>query len=405
MHDQNRHPQHDEHSGPLGPGDMAAPSGRLGRSSADGRAGTEDEHAATWRDQLIELSLPGLGMITASADPLLLVDPGSAGDAADWPDPADGVDDGPWDDDGMDFDGMDEDGWDEDAFRRRPPTSPPEPERVRRTLRERPPLELEHTWLVVPALGPVLPSTALEGTPVGDLSGRRSPMAPRTPAEEPAVRPSREGLQVGAPGEGGRRPPLSPRRGWFRLPAVAAALRARGGMVGRGALVGTRRDWFEPAVAVREDLLAAHPDQALESALAVAREFGQPAAVRIGPRGLDVIPTGTDPRVPLLEGLPVLVTARPIHCPLQGEDCEDPCRPVGGPWIRASQAAQIEWEARRSQALAVQGCGVCFGEALPPEPDQPQTPRLSRAVPVADLDRLHLRGGEVVRIDPLAGNR
>lgn len=329
-----------------------------------------DDVEASWRDQLVELLLPGVGAITAC------VDTPRNEDAP--PEP--------------------------EGFRRREPTSPPPAGTVRSTLAARPPLVLEHTWLVVPALGPVLPVDASGAEFVGDLSGSRPPVEIRGEGAPPP-RPSREGAQVGAPIGEGRRRPLSPRHGWFRLPAVAAALRKRAGMVGRGALVGPRREWFEPAVAAREDLLGAHPDQALESALATARELGQVAVLRIGPEALDVVTTGADPRVPPLEGLPVQVTARPSRCPLQGVDGCDPCRPVGGPWIRAAQEAQIDWEARRAQALAVLGCGVCFGEALPPEPDQPQVPRLSEAPPVVHLDRLHLRGGGSVRIDPLSGPR
>ncbi|GAP78931.1 MULTISPECIES: hypothetical protein [Brachybacterium] len=326
-----------------------------------------DDHAATWRDQLIELSLPGVGAVTAR------VDTGPTDTA-----PADAPAEG---------------------FRRREPTVPPARETVRRTLAARPPLMLEHAWLVVPALGPVLPVEEGVGL-VGDLSGLRPPVEVRGESALPA-RPSREGAEVVAPIGERRRRPLSPRHGWYRVPAVAAALRARGGIVGRGALVGPRREWFEPAVATREDLLGAHPDQALESALAAARELGQVAVLRIGPDGLDVHPTGADPRVPVLEELPLQVTDRPAQCPLQGEDACGPCRPVGGPWIRASQEAQLDWEARRAQAVGMLGCGVCFGEALPPEPDQPQVPRLAEATPVTHLDRLHLRGGGSVQIDPL----
>ena len=328
-----------------------------------------DDHAATWRDQLVELSLPGVGAVTAR------------------------VDTGPTD--------TAPDGAPAEGFRRREPTVPPARETVRRTLAARPPLMLEHAWLVVPALGPVLPVDGEGVGLVGDLSsGLRPPVEVRGESALPA-RPSREGAEVGAPIGAPRRRPLSPRWGWFRVPAVSAALRARGGIVGRGALVGPRREWFEPAVATREDLLGAHPDQALESALAAARELGQVAVLRIGPDGLDVHPTGADPRVPVLEGLPLQVTARPAQCPLQGEDACGPCRPVGGPWIRASQEAQLDWEARRAQAVGMLGCGVCFGEALPPEPDQPQVPRLAEATPVTHLGRLHLRGGGSVQIDPL----
>lgn len=326
-----------------------------------------DDHAATWRDQLIELSLPGIGAVTAR------------------------VDTGPTD--------TAPDGAPAEGFRRREPTVPPARETVRRTLAARPPLMLEHAWLVVPALGPVLPVEEGVGL-VGDLSGLRPPVEVRGESALPA-RPSREGAEVGAPIGERRRRPLSPRHGWYRVPAVAAALRARGGIVGRGALVGPRREWFEPAVATREDLLGTHPDQALESALAAARELGQVVVLRIGPDRLDVHPTGADPRVPVLEGLPLQVTARPAQCPLQGEDACGPCRPVGGPWIRASQEAQLDWEARRAQAVGMLGCGVCFGEALPPEPDQPQVPRLAEATPVTHLGRLHLRGGGSVQIDPL----
>ena len=328
-----------------------------------------DDHAATWRDQLIELSLPGVGAVTAR------------------------VDTGPTD--------TAPDGAPAEGFRRREPTVPPARETVRRTLAARPPLMLEHAWLVVPALGPVLPVDGEGVGLVGDLSsGLRPPVEVRGESALPA-RPSREGAEVGAPIGERRRRPLSPRHGWYRVPAVAAALRARGGLVGRGALVGPRREWFEPAVATREDLLGAHPDQALESALAAARELGQVAVLRIGPDGLDVHPTGADPRVPVLEELPLQVTDRPAQCPLQGEDACGPCRPVGGPWIRASQEAQLDWEARRAQAVGMLGCGVCFGEALPPEPDQPQVPRLAEATPVTHLGRLHLRGGGSVQIDPL----
>jgi len=326
-----------------------------------------DDHAATWRDQLIELSLPGIGAVTAR------------------------VDTGPTD--------TAPDGAPAEGFRRREPTVPPARETVRRTLAARPPLMLEHAWLVVPALGPVLPVEEGVGL-VGDLSGLRPPVEVRGESALPA-RPSREGAEVGAPIGERRRRPLSPRHGWYRVPAVAAALRARGGIVGRGALVGPRREWFEPAVATREDLLGTHPDQALESALAAARELGQVVVLRIGPDRLDVHPTGADPRVPVLEGLPLQVTARPAQCPLQGEDACGPCRPVGGPWIRASQEAQLDWEARRAQAVGMLGCGVCFGEALSPEPDQPQVPRLAEATPVTHLGRLHLRGGGGVQIDPL----
>lgn len=65
----------------------------------------------------------------------------------------------------------------------------------------------------------------------------------------------------------------------------------------------------------------------------------------------------------------------------------------------------MDWEARRALALAVQPCGVCFGEALPPEADQPQVPRLSHRASVVEISRLHLRGGEVVRIDPITPPR
>ena len=328
-----------------------------------------DDHAATWRDQLVELSLPGVGAVTAR------------------------VDTGPTD--------TAPDGAPAEGFRRREPTVPPARETVRRTLAARPPLMLEHAWLVVPALGPVLPVDGEGVGLVGDLSsGLRPPVEVRGESALPA-RPSREGAEVGAPIGAPRRRPLSPRWGWFRVPAVSAALRARGGIVGRGALVGPRREWFEPAVATREDLLGAHPDQALESALAAARELGQVAVLRIGPDGLYVHPTSADPRVPVLEELARQVTDRPAQCPLQGEDACGPCRPVGGPWIRASQEAQLDWEARRAQAVGMLGCGVCFGEALPPEPDQPQVPRLAEATPVTHLGRLHLRGGGSVQIDPL----
>ena len=359
----------------------------------------EDETAApaaTWRDQLIELDLPGVGPITASADPQLLRDAGDvahtagavhAADAAHAMDAADSV--------------HAADAANEVAFRRRQPTTPPSVETVRSTLQARPPLELEHTWLVLPALGPVLPTLAPDGMVVADVSGRESPFEVRVrPADGPA-RPSREGALAGAPVDGRPRSPQPPTRTWFRRPVVAGALRRRGGPVALGALVGPRRDWFEPAAAVREDLLAAHPDQALERALLIAVEHGQAAVLRIGPAGLDVIPTGSDPRVPALEGIELLVTARPAQCPLHGRDGEGPCRPLGGPWIRASQEAQVMWEARRSQALAVQDCGVCFGEALPPEPDQPRVPRLAPRTPVVEISRLHLRGGEMVRIDPI----
>lgn len=342
-----------------------------------------DSTALTWRDQLIELDLPGVGPISACADPELLREPAADGAGTD----------------GAGFDG------EEPAFRRREPTSPPPRELVLETLRGRPPLALEHTWLVLPALGPVLPTQSAEGNTFGDLSGEKSPFELRLDTGNGSGGPSPEGWRAGAltgRESGGIRPPQF---SWFRLPVVAAALRSRGVMVARGALVGPRREWFEPAAAARADLLAAHPDQAREIALSVARDQGQSAVLSIGPEGLDVIPTGTDPRVPALDGLPALVTRRPAGCPLQGSDCAEPCRPVGGPWIDRARRAQVEWEARRSQALAVQQCGVCFGEALPPEDGQPAVPRLAAREPVVSIDRLHLRGGDVVRIDPIAPNR
>ncbi|WP_422116386.1 hypothetical protein [Brachybacterium sp. UNK5269] len=312
-----------------------------------------DAFAATWRDQLIELDVPGLGPITASADPLL-------GETVPGPDQ------------------------EELGFRRREPTAPPEPAEVRAALQARVPLVLDHTWLVLPALGPVLPTAAAEGPTVGDLGGGAAPFEVR-------AGPVRDAAPAGG--------------GWYRLPLVAGALRRRAGMVARGALVGVGRDWFEPAVAAREDQLAVHPEQALETALHVAREQGQAAVLRMGPEGLDVVPTGADPRVPALRALPVLVTPRPPRCPLHGRDDAGACRPVGGPWIRRARQAQVDWTARRDQALGVLPCGVCFGEALPPGPDQPAVPRLSTRTPLPGLDRLHLRGGEVVRIDPLMPRR
>jgi len=360
---------------------------------------TDDDLTASWRDQLIELDLPGVGSITAGADPALWAESetsassGRVHDGTGDPDRDHAPDGGPE--------------GEAEAFRRREPTSPPDPDRVRETLRGRVPLDLVHTWLVVPALGPVLPTLSPEGTTIADLSGQEIPFEVRPAPDEAPPRPSREGVLAGAPRPGmpakGRRGPVRPpQHSWFRRPAIAEELRRRGGPVALGALVGLRRDWFEPAVAVREDLLAAHPDQALESALTVAVDHGQPAVLRLGPRGLDLVPTGADPRIAARQGQPLLVTARPAQCPLQGEDGCGPCRPVGGPWIRASHAAQVDWEARRSQALAVQECGVCFGEALPPEQDQPPVPRLGRRTPVVRISRLHLRGGEVVRIDPIA---
>ena len=354
----------------------------------------------SWRDQLLELDLPGVGPITACADPQLLTRPPALPSAA-----AD------------DAQGDAEDAEDEEedrAGRRRAPTSPPAPATVHAALRDRTPLALAHTWLVVPALGPVLPTLSPEGTVIADLSGRQAPFELRRTPEQSPTRPSREGVLAGAlppqlvthsgtgPHAGSRRWGVRPpQHSWFRRPVVASELRRRGGPVALGALVGPRRDWFEPAAAAREDLLATHPDQALETALRIAVDQGQPAVLRLGPGGLDVVPTGSDPRVPALDGLEVLVTARPAQCPLQGQDGCGPCRPVGGPWVRSAQAAQVEWEARRSQALAVQGCGVCFGEALPPAEDQPPVPRLSPRAEVPEISRLHLRSGEVVRIDPI----
>ncbi|GAA1486751.1 hypothetical protein [Brachybacterium fresconis] len=365
----------------------------------------DDPYAVTWQDQLIELDLPGVGPITACGDPALFAAPGTGG--------------GPWDanpetggpaDEAPAVEAPADEAPEETAFRRRRPTTPPPRRTVRTTLSGREPLELERTWLVVPALGPVLSSADALGTVVADLSGREAPLEVRPiRGEPPAAPPSREGARAGAPLDGpaggGARPVRSRDVGWFRRPAIAAALRRRGGMVATGALVGPRREWFEPAVAAREDLLAAHPDQALERVLRVAVDHGQVAVLRIGPGGLDVVPTGADPRVPMLSGLELLVTARPSPCPLQGKDDCAPCRPHGGPWVRSAQAAQLDWEARRAQALAVQSCGVCFGEALPPEADQPQVPRLGRRAAVTEINRLHLRGGEVVRIDPIAPPR
>lgn len=363
-----------------------------------------DPFAATWRDQLIELDLPGVGPITACADPRLLADPAAP---AAGPEPLD-AQDAEFDAQGAELDAQDAEGI---AHRRREPTAPPAERTVRATLGDRVPLALAHTWLVVPALGPVLPTLSPEGMVIADLSGDTAPFEVRSGPDGTSLRPSREGVLAGAPvprpaqddpaRQRDRRPARPSQHSWFRRIVVASELRRCGGPVALGALLGSRRDWFEPAAAVREDLLAAHPEQALESALRIAVDQGQSAVLRLGPHGLDVIPAGSDPRVPALEGLEVLVTARPAQCPLQGRDGAGPCRPVGGPWIRASQEAQVDWEARRSQALAVQDCAVCFGEALPPEPDQPPVPRLARRTAVPEIDRLHLRGGEVVRIDPI----
>jgi hypothetical protein len=55
---------------------------------------------------------------------------------------------------------------------------------------------LEHAWLVVPALGPVLPVEEAGVGLVGDLSGRRPPEEVRGESAAPA-RPSREGSGIG----------------------------------------------------------------------------------------------------------------------------------------------------------------------------------------------------------------
>lgn len=380
-----------------------------------------DPVAATWRDQLIELDLPGVGPITACAALPPVADapalrPAPTSQPGPGPEPGSASRLGPDPEpDEQDAEGIDRRRQEPTA----PPTSPPAARAVRATLAARPPLELAHTWLVVPALGPVLPALGGEGVMIGDISGRTAPfeVRPDTPQGPPGatVRPSSEGVRAGAPlpeavqrefARERRRAPVRPMSlSWFRRIVVADELRRRGGPIALGALVGRRRDWFEPAAAAREDRLASHPDQALETALRIAVDQGQPAVLRLGPGGLDVIPTGSDPRVPALEGLPLLVTARPAQCPLQGCDGAGPCRPVGGPWIRRSMEAQRDWEARRSQALAVQDCAVCFGEALPPEPDQVQVPRPARRTAVPEITRLHLRSGEVVRIHPLAPPR
>src|SRR5699024_7682969 len=105
-------------------------------------------------DQLIELSLPGVGAVTAR------------------------VDTGPTD--------TAPDGAPAEGFRRREPTVPPARETVRRTLAARPPLMLEHAWLVVPALGPVLPVDGEGVGLVGDLSGRPAAARGGAGRERPA---------------------------------------------------------------------------------------------------------------------------------------------------------------------------------------------------------------------------
>src|SRR5690606_38678717 len=69
-------------------------------------------------------------------------------------------------------------------YRRRRPTVPPAPQIVRATLRDRRPLELAHSWLVVPALGPVLPTLSPEGTIVADPSGGQAPFEVRGQSSE-----------------------------------------------------------------------------------------------------------------------------------------------------------------------------------------------------------------------------
>lgn len=309
--------------------------------------------ARTWHEQLIELTLPGIGAIT--------VLPAGA-------------------------------------------------DRTEEHLAERDRIALEHTWLVLPALGPVVPTDLPEGSFVADVSGR-------VPAQE--IRPRRpEGTE----------PILST---WLRLPQVRAALSPRGAITGVGALVGSDRAWFEPAVAVRADTLlpgpsdAPHPVDAeapglsgpsisaVDRALQVARGTGQAAVLRISEGTLDVIPTGIDPRVPRVETLGITVLSRPRGCPVTGAAQGQVCRPYGGPWVRAAMRAQATWEARRSLAVGLLGCDTCCGQALrsaPPAPaGTPLSPKLNppRLGPVRELealDRLVLRSGEVVRIDPMRGD-
>jgi hypothetical protein len=250
--------------------------------------------------------------------------------------------------------------------------------------------------VIIPALGPVIP-TSTPVVPFVDELEDGSILAIGAPDEAPAE-------------DGAESPRLGRHdRKWLRIQWVLDEISGERFLTGIGALMAEDRTWFEPAVALAHAPSAdVSPDAAQrgrelrDRALSAARACGQVAVLHVHDGLLDVVPTGLDPRVPPLRSEPARITRSPGMCPLTGDDENLPCRAEGGPSSEDDVRARLAFDGRRSLAVALLGCGVCHGRRRDDDGKGGAVPvPLPLTLPLGQIPRITVRTGETVEIDAL----
>jgi hypothetical protein len=328
--------------------------------------------ARTWRTQRISFEIAGLGRFSVTADPRSASpqDTGVDSGVPVPPEPGRGI--------GADVTG------------------------VIANERARDAVELPGEVIVIPALGPVIPTE----TPVVPTVEEREDGS--ILAIDAPDLPDPSDVAVPDPEEPVPSPVHRDDRKWLRSQQVLDRVWREGVVTGSGALIGEDRTWFEPAVAVMRASDATRGRapgteiDLLELGLEVARDRGQVAVVHVHEGVLDVIPTGLDPRVPHLRDQPARTSVWPGMCPLTGIDEFSPCRAEGGPDGDEDIRARLAFDARRSLAVGLLGCGVCHGRGRSDDGHgRPVDVPLPLALSLAQIPRITLRTGETIEIDAL----
>ncbi|MBK0331688.1 hypothetical protein I8D64_09760 [Brachybacterium sp. MASK1Z-5] len=377
-----------------------------GGSTTDAQPGFVTDVAQTWRTQRLSFEIAGVSRVSVTADPRTAA-PETLGPQADVPP--------------VPFD----DGCAGPDQAQHPPVSTgigAEVSRVIANERARDELALPGEVVLIPALGPVIPTSAPVVPTVEELEDSSilaidapppegpEPLDPADPSDLPSAL---DPVDPAGPPEGAEdalpEPVRRDDRKWLRSQQVLQAVWGPGVVTGSGALIASDRSWFEPAVAImREaDVLgsarAGEDVDLVEIARCAARETGQVAIVHVHDGVLDVLPTGTDPRVPHLQGLPTRASRWPGMCPLTGVDELRPCRAEGGPGGEEDIRARLAFDARRALAVGLLGCGVCHGRG---RTDDGQGNDVDVPLPLAlslgQIPRITLRTGETIEIDALA---
>ncbi|UQN29099.1 hypothetical protein [Brachybacterium kimchii] len=377
-----------------------------GGSTTDTECRPVTDVAQTWRTQRLSFEIAGVGRVSVTADPRSAA-PETVGPRADVPltDSACGS---------------------AGSARAQDPSASTgvgaDVGRVISTERAREDFALPGEVVLIPALGPVIPTSAPVIPTVEELEDGSilaidapapegpEPVDPEDPFEPPsAIDPGDPAAPGEEPDGAGPEPVERDDRKWLRTQQVLQAVWGPGVITGSGALIASDRTWFEPAVAIMREadvVGTARTDEdvdLVEIARAAARETGQVAVVHVHDGVLDVLPTGTDPRVPHLQALPARATRWPGMCPLTGVDELLPCRAEGGPDGEDDIRARLAFDARRALAVGLLGCGVCHGRGRTDDGrgndvDVPLTLALS----LGQIPRITLRTGETIEIDALA---